>query len=349
MGGDISDQFAVFKLAYDSALAGIALADLEGTLQKVNPAFVEMWGYDGEDEVVGQSVTGFWSDPEQANAVANEVVDHGEWEGELLAEREDGSTFHARVSASVVTTEEGEPIYIMSSFVDISQRKAREREIEEQRDNLELLSGVVRHDIRNDLQLLTAYAEVLEDHVDEDGKEYLEPVQERASNAVDLTKTARVISELMLQSDGGMELVDLDSVLTEQIEEARKSFPHADITIEGTVPQAAVEADDFLGSVFRNLLNNAVQHNDKDHPEVTVKADRTGEHLEVRITDNGPGIIDSRKEAIFNKEEKGLESRGTGIGLYLVQSLMDAYDGDVWVEDNTPEGAVFVIQFHIVS
>ena len=347
---ELSDtELDIHRLAYNSALAGIAVADLQGTLRKVNPAFVDMWGYDEEDDVVGRSVAEFWSDQQKANSVATEVVENGEWSGELLAESKNGTTFHTDVSASVLTTEEGEPVAIMSAFVDISERKARERELEEQRDSLELLNEIVRHDIRNDLQLVTGYAELLKSHVDDDVKEYLETVQESASSGVELTKTARDLSIVMLQGDYEMESVDLVPILTEEVEETRNSFPYADIAIEDTIPQTAVEADEFLGSVFRNLLKNAVQHNDKERPEVTVTVERNGDHLEVRIADNGPGITSSQKQKIFERGEKSLESEGTGIGLYLVQSLMDAYDGDVWVEDNDPEGAVFVVKFHVAT
>nr|WP_302080744.1 ATP-binding protein [Salinibaculum sp. KK48] len=51
----------------------------------------------------------------------------------------------------------------------------------------------------------------------------------------------------------------------------------------------------------------------------------------------------------FGKGEKGLDSPGTGIGLYLVQTLLDQYGGDVWVADNDPEGAVFVVELPIVE
>jgi len=232
---------------------------------------------------------------------------------------------------------------------DISERKAHEEALQNQRDNLKLLNEIIRHDIRNDLQLVTAYAELLEDHVDKDGKEYLETLHQSAWNAVDLTVAARDLSQVMLQSHSETEAIGLASVLQEQVEATRKSLTHADITIEGSVPQVSVEADGFLESVFRNLLKNAVQHNDKDYPKVTVTAEQTGDLLEVRIADNGPGIPESRKEEIFGKGEKGLESEGTGIGLYLVHSLMDAYDGNIEVEDNEPEGSVFVVQFHVAS
>lgn len=45
----------IYELAFESALAGIAIADLEGELRRVNPAFIDMWGYDDEDEIVGRS------------------------------------------------------------------------------------------------------------------------------------------------------------------------------------------------------------------------------------------------------------------------------------------------------
>ena len=100
----------------------------------------------------------------------------------------------------------------------------------------------------------------------------------------------------------------------------------------------------MLEAVFRNLLKNAIQHNHSDVPEVTVSTEERDEVVVVRIADNGPGVPDDRKETIFGKGKKGLESSGTGLGLYLVRSLVDGYGGDVWVEDNEPTGAVFAVE-----
>jgi signal transduction histidine kinase len=69
----------------------------------------------------------------------------------------------------------------------------------------------------------------------------------------------------------------------------------------------------------------------------------------VAIADNGPGIPDDRKETIFGKGEKGLDSPGTGLGLYLVRTLVEQYGGDIWVEDNDPEGSVFYVELPIAE
>jgi signal transduction histidine kinase len=215
--------------------------------------------------------------------------------------------------------------------------------LEEQRDDLRLLNQVMRHDIRNDLQLIGAYAELLEGHVDEEGEEYLQVIREHTESATDLTTTARDLAQVLLEPEAETRSVSIDRVLDQQIEEIRSGYPGAVIAVEGAIPDAEVVGNDMLGSVFRNLLSNAIQHNDKSLPEVTVSATEADGTVEVRIADNGPGISDDQKDEIFGKGEKGLESSGAGIGLYLVESLVDTYGGEVRVEDNDPEGAVFVV------
>jgi signal transduction histidine kinase len=231
-------------------------------------------------------------------------------------------------------------------MADESSEQAR---LEEQRDDLRLLNQVMRHDIRNDLQLIGAYAELLEGHVDEEGEAFLDVIKESTKSATNLTTTVRDLAEVMLEAETETRSVPIDRVLEQQIEEMRSGYPGAVITIDGSIPRVEVVGNDMLGSVFGNLLSNAVQHNDKELPEVTVSASTSDDVIEVRIADNGPGIPDTQKEEIFGKGEKDLESAGAGIGLYLVESLVETYDGDVWVEDNDPEGSVFVVALPIAE
>lgn len=110
-----------------------------------------------------------------------------------------------------------------------------------------------------------------------------------------------------------------------------------------------VVADDMLAAVFRNLLTNAIVHNDTEAPEITVGVETVDDRAEVSIADNGPGIPDEQKQQIFAEGEMGLESGGTGIGLYLVDTLVDRYGGDSHVRDNEPSGAIFVVKLPIAG
>jgi len=220
----------------------------------------------------------------------------------------------------------------------MSENGSEQERLEEQRDNLQLLNQVMRHDIRNDLQLIGAYAELLEEHVDEEGQEYLEVIKESTESATDLTTSARDLARVMLNVEQETRSVTLAAVLEQQLEEIRSGYPGAVIQVEGSLPDVEVTGNDMLGSVFRNLLSNAIQHNDKSPPKVTLSAAESAEFVEVRVADNGPGIPDAQKEEIFGKGESGLGSSGAGIGLYLVQSLVEGYDGEVWVEDRDEAG-----------
>ena len=77
---------------------------------------------------------------------------------------------------------------------------------------------------------------------------------------------------------------------------------------------------------------------------MTVSCAEQSETVRVTIADNGPGIPDEQKRTVFGKGEKGVDSPGTGIGLYLVETLVDQFGGDVWIEDNDPKGSVFVVE-----
>lgn len=227
---------------------------------------------------------------------------------------------------------------------DVTELKAYEQELETQRDNLEILNEVVRHDFRNELQIILGYTQQLQTAVEEPIREDVERVLEAARNAVDITTTAREVTEVMLHSERDTDTIQLAPVLESQVRSVRSKHDYAVVRLDGPLPSVEVQADEMLESVFRNVLTNAIIHNDSEVPEVTVAATCIDERVTIRIADNGPGIPDERKSDIFDQGEMGLDSSGTGLGLYLVETLVSRYDGTVYIEDNDPDGSIFVIE-----
>ena len=126
------EELRVKDYAISSAVAGIALADLKGNLTYVNTSFLKMWGYDDEKEVLGRPSLEFWQGRKSAAEVLEELRKEGSWQGEMVAGRKDGSTFPAQLSASTVTNDTGTPIYLMASFLDITERNRMQADLARQ-------------------------------------------------------------------------------------------------------------------------------------------------------------------------------------------------------------------------
>ena len=325
----------------------LVLHDTDGTIHDANEQACENLGYTREQlrsMRISDIEVGY--EPEELQSLWAEIVCGQRERIEGKHRRADGSTFPAEVTIQKVELD-GEERFI-GLCRDITERKEYELMLEEQRDNLEILNQVVRHDIRNDMMVIRARTELLESHIDEAGQQHLDSVLNATDSAVDLTRTARDLSETMLSTEADVEPVSLIPHLSGPLEALRSQFPEAVITAD-RIPDVRVRGNDLLEAVFRNLIHNAVVHNDKDVCEVDIRTATDDGTVTVIITDNGPGIPDPHKEQIFGKEQKGLDSPGTGIGLYLVRTLLDQYGGNVRVEDNEPAGSVFTVTLSIAS
>ncbi|MGB2727472.1 MAG: PAS domain-containing protein [Halobacteriota archaeon] len=91
--------------AFEISRNPVLMADMEGKLTYVNPAFLRTWGYDKEGEVLGRPYGGFWK--VETEDVVTAVREKGSWEGVLIALRKNGSEFNARISASLIIGKKG--------------------------------------------------------------------------------------------------------------------------------------------------------------------------------------------------------------------------------------------------
>jgi PAS domain S-box-containing protein len=344
MGDASLGQRRDFRTLVDQ-LDGVALwtATEPGEFDYISAGFEGIWGFppaEVEDDVgrLLDSIHPEDRDRVRANieASARELRDEA-YEGRVV--QPDGSVRWVLTRQVLLRDDDGDVSEVVGFCTDITEQKRREQE-------LELLNRIVRHDVRNDMAVVLGWAEILEDHVDSDGEEYLRKIVDSGEHVVELTEVARDYVEAVVSegADLDVEPVSLRSVLETELALREDSFPEAEFVVDGTLPDVDVAADSMLASVFRNLLNNAVQHNDADTPRVEVSCTLRDDDVEIRVADDGPGIPDDKKDVVFGKGERGLGSPGTGIGLYLVRTLVTQYGGSVRVEDNEPTGSVFVVE-----
>ena len=125
----MEEELRVRENAIASSIDGIGFCDLEGKITYVNDAALAMWGAEDPSEVLGRSVLDLAQSEEEALKIFQAVVEKGSWSGEVSGFRSDGSPITVHLSASMVYNDRGEPICVMDSFVDITERKKMEEEL----------------------------------------------------------------------------------------------------------------------------------------------------------------------------------------------------------------------------
>jgi K+-sensing histidine kinase KdpD len=131
-----------------------------------------------------------------------------------------------------------------------------------------------------------------------------------------------------------------------------RAFPNKQVFLSTNIEEQKywVNGDGFLTELFFNILHNAVKMDRNPLVQIEVQAtdNNQEESVKVEILDQGPGVPDSEKNRIFNRYPNGMEGvRGSGIGLTLVQRILQRYGGKIWVEDRISgdhsQGANFVV------
>lgn len=214
---------------------------------------------------------------------------------------------------------------------------------QDREETLVFLLRLLDHDIQNHLVAISNHADAVRPSTFDPSPTPVEAIQERTASIERLLETANVV----LESETGtreFDRVDLAVVLSEQLGVVRSESPAVDIDAD-IEAELYVESDQFIGEVFRNILDNAVVHNSPSELTITVTARAVDDAIEVEIADDGGGIPAGIRENLFDPGVRGSESPGDGIGLYLVRKLIVAYQGSVSVSDRSPSGTRFLLQF----
>jgi PAS domain S-box-containing protein len=345
------DDEIKYRTLVETAPDTIFLIDLDSwRIRETNERVEDLLGYT-ESDLVGQSIERLHPDEDVdrymekfREAVREGSIQFSKFDdgAQVYLVAKDGSRVPVDIHANIVEGANGPILFGIAR--DITEMRRYENEIEQLAGELAVVNRLIRHDIRNDMAVIRGWLGQLKSKLDDTHDETLDLLLQRSESVVELTDTVKDYVEMLSgDSDPQLESVMIDEIVEKEATAAREAYDEAEMTVTG-VPSQPVLANSMLASVFRNLFHNAVQHNDKRVPKVDVTAEERAETVVVHVADNGPGVPDERKSDIFGKGDKGLNSSGTGIGLFLVGKLIDQFGGDVRVSDNEPEGAVFSVE-----
>ncbi|WP_292727927.1 PAS domain S-box protein [Methanoculleus sp.] len=159
-------ELKIKESALESSTNGILIADLTGTVMYANRSFASMFGYGEGGAITGRNLEGFFADPTVGEKITGHLLDNRTIVEETIGLRDNGSPFHIQVSGSVVQDNTRQPLCIMLIVMDITERilaeQMRRETYAQIEKNIEQFAVLGDH-IRNPLQVIVGYAEMIDD------------------------------------------------------------------------------------------------------------------------------------------------------------------------------------------
>jgi Signal transduction histidine kinase len=188
----------------------------------------------------------------------------------------------------------------------------------QRQQRLEVFNRVLRHNLRNDLNVVNGALAMAETHVDDDGVvDLLQNAEDLSENLVSLGNRARLLDSLLDGDSRPPEVVDLEECLTGVVEELRAEWPNARVVVDdGTEGRVKVDRA-LLEAALTEAAGNGIEHNDGDEPTVRLAAHRDGDATTITVRDDGPGLPSHERTVVKRREETEL-SHGSGLGLWTM-------------------------------
>jgi PAS domain S-box-containing protein len=293
------------------ALTLVSAAD--GTFVDVNDAFSRSTGYE-RDEVIGRQSgeMGIFVDAGEYARLVSELREKYHVQGmELQCRGKSGEIRNCRFSSSIVMMD-GRP-YILSTIENVTERKQAEEALRQANKKLNLLSGITRHDISNQLLTLDGYLTLLHRKI---------PDPALDSYFTRITSTVNRIAA-MIRFTKDYEQVGVHAPLWQAlpalVRDAGKSATLGSVTLRNELPAGMeVYADPLIARVFFNLIDNSLRHGGNVTTIRFSLEARDGDRIIV-CEDDGDGVADTIREQIF---ERGF-GKNTGFGLFISREVLD--------------------------
>ncbi len=198
---------------------------------------------------------------------------------------------------------------------------------EERKAELDLLSQiltrVLRHNIRNDLNVISGNAEVLAKRLDGREARMAEQITETARTVTDLADNAHTAHRITT-ADTTTAVLDLHRAVEVAVASVTRDHPAATVSV--AVADCEVVAIRELEIAIEHLVENAIVHSDRPEPTVTVRATVDDEWVAVQVEDDGPGIDISEVAALQRDRETDLR-HASGLGLWIVTWIVEQSGG----------------------
>ena len=352
------------KAAMEQSVDGIAISDLEGVVEFVNPSWAEMHGYRAV-ELVGVKLDSFHTREQEEGQVRTflkKVVAYGSCEGEIGHVSRNGRTFPTWMSSSLMAGEGKTPVGIVSICRDISTQKRAEALLKRAKDEAEAATRAksaflanMSHEIRTPMNGVIGMIDILLDTgLSHEQRDYAESVKSSADALLILINDILDFSKIeagkldieVIEFNLRTVLEDLSDVMAIRAKEKGLEFASL---IHDNVPIYLKGDPVRLRQILTNLAGNAVKFVEKGSVmiRVALKEELQGSvRLFFEVVDTGIGIGEEALSTIFDSFSQGDASTtrkygGTGLGLAISKQLTRLMSGNIGGESRLGEGTTF--------
>ena len=333
----------------------IFLLDPDGHVVTWNAGARVLKGYEAE-EIIGRHFSTFYTDADRArDHPANELrlaIRDGRYEEEGWRVRKDGTTFWATVTITALRDDDGRLTGFAKVTRDLTERKHAadelHRALEELRHanaELDRFASVAAHDMTDPLRTISGFAEVLvhaDDLKEEDAREYAQHILDSSLRLTGMLRGLLTYARAG-RPPGTAEPVGLPTVTDQVLRDLAAAVSERGTTVTRAVPDDACVAAEVhdVRLLLQNLVSNALKFAER---EVTIAAERHDGGWRVTVADDGPGIAEEDREAIFAAFRRGggrADRGGYGLGLAIAQRLAERHGGRLGLDVPAGGGSRF--------
>ena len=335
----------------ESMMDGIITTDNNGRIILINTSAEDMLGGRNDEIFIGKDVlkilniTEYESIEEILEAEDSLLVNASKSDDELLL----------RAEISKIEKEDKEDLTQMSTelegyiivLYDVTDQERQEKERRE-------FVSTVSHELRTPLTTMNSYIEALEEGVLEDKElapQFIDTIHKETTRMIRMVNELMQLGKMDIKEEHyEKEFIDINKML-EQITD-RFALTHPEKNFIKHIPKSPifVEGDqDKLTQVFDNIVNNAIKYS-PDGKNITVRVRQNYHHnrVSISIKDEGVGIPLVHIDKIFNRFYRVDKSRqrsmgGTGLGLALAKTIVDAHKGRIWAQSREGYGSIIFV------
>ena len=325
--------------AIDEAPVGISISDPSQTdnpMIYVNDAFVEMTGYTRE-AALGDNcrfLHGENTDPEQVDRIREAIDAQEPIAVDIRNYRRDGTEFWNHLEIAPVRDTNGGVVNWIGFQQDVTERKERQQQ-------LDVLDRVLRHNIRNDMNVIRGQAEIIQAKTAGDLTTAAEQIVDTSNQLMSMADKEREITEL-LRGDPTHEEIDLRPLLHHVASTAKAEHPEATVTVDcpaGTTVRATTRFAEALDE----LVTNGITHDDSS-PDVGISVTETDDTVRIEVADTGPPIPEMERELLEGLTNQTPLYHGSGLGLWLVRLIVSRSGGTIACETTDSVGNVVRVE-----